>query len=478
MTREQILPRLPGGLMPAALVLSTGSLVGWGAVQGRPWIELCLLLSAALAASAVVDRRRIGFPKGFLVVELPILLLVAEVYASRRRSSEQLAANPLDLAAQAKVVLIGLALVIGAFAFATGPARGPRTGLTFRLFGLYVAVVFLGMYASVDPSLTAFRGLELAAAVVAVAGAYRRFGHEAVVRIERLLYAVVFGLVASVWLVLLISPQLVLVPAPASPLPWQLEGAYPAIASNGVGTLGLILALWSLGRLWESTPSRPAPRPFLVAALLLGIATLVGAQYRTGYVALAAGIALLLVVRGRRTLALLSVLAVTVVAIWGSSGATERSQPLLLRGDSTAQARELSGRLSIWRHAIPVWQESPLVGRGLLTSTRLEVLPSIGLANTATVHGTWIEALVGTGVLGAGLLAASLIVLLSRAVAHAVRPGGRVVPILLLSALIVRSATGSSVESLGLGVLVLLVLALGLQQGTVLSPSTGRIRAT
>jgi O-antigen ligase len=136
----------------------------------------------------------------------------------------------------------------------------------------------------------------------------------------------------------------------------------------------------------------------------------------------------------------------------------------------------------MWHAAIPFWRESPLFGRGLLTSTRLEVLPSIGLQNTATIHGTWIETLVGTGLLGTALLAAALLLLLYRGAVDALRRNGRVVPAVLAVSLIVRSFTGSSVESLGIGVFLLVVFALALapeprRQRVLVPPAHARLAA-
>lgn len=468
-----------GSAVPVGIVVCAGSLVGWASVRGSPWVQLAVILDGAVLLGVFLHRRRVSIPAGFLFVELPILLLVTEVYFGLGgRSAQDLAQNALNSGAQLKLVLIGVVLVIGGVALATGPARAASTGTAFRLFALYVAIASLGATFSVNPSLTAFRALELAAAVLAVAGAYRRLETEAAVRIERLLYALVLALVVSVWLVLLVSPGRVLVPAPNSPLPWELQGVYPAIASNGVGTLGLMLALWSLGRLFGPGPAeRMRPLPALLATAL-GVATLVGAQYRTGYVAFALGAALLLALRGRKTLALATVVVAVAAAGWGVSGAVQKSQPFLLRGDSTAQAATLSGRLYMWRHAIPFWRESPVLGRGLLTATRLEVLPSIGLQDTATIHGTWIETLVGTGLAGTVALAASVLVLLFSALTDALRPGGRVIPALLVTALIVRSVTGDSVESLGIGALLLLVFAVGLEgsERAVVAPALPRPR--
>src|ERR671922_590948 len=253
-----------------------------------------------------------------------------------------------------------------------------------------------------------------------------------------------------------------LVPTPASPLPSQIQGVYPMIASNGVGTLGVILALWSLARLVSRSP-RERMRPTAAIALTaLGVVTLLAAQYRTGYAAFAAGVALLLALRGGKTLAAAIGLFAAVAMYWGLATVGTSTEPLLLRGDTPERASQLSGRLSMWHAAIPFWRESPIFGRGLLTSTRLEVLPSIGLQNTATIHGTWIETLVGTGLVGTALLAAALLLLLYRGVVDALRRNGRVVPAVLAVSLIVRSFTGSSVESLGIGVLLLVVFALAL----------------
>jgi O-antigen ligase len=397
------------------------------------------------------------------VVELPVLLLLfLDVYYPRVRTATDLAGNPLDAGGTVKLAAVGLAILVGSLAFATSTAPPRPTTAPFRLFVLYVVVVFFGVWSSVDPFLTIFRGLEVAAAVVVVAGAYRRYGQAAIARIERLLYGATVALVASVWIGVAVAPSQALVPTPASPLPSQIEGVYPKIASNGVGTLGVILALWSLGRLVSRSPRERMGPPAALAFALLGVATLLAAQYRTGYAAFAAGVALLLALRGRKTLAAAIAVGAAVITFWGLSTIGTSTEPLLLRGDTPERAGQLSGRIAMWHAAIPFWRESPIVGRGLLTSTRLEVLPSIGLQDTATIHGTWIETLVGTGLVGTGLLAAAVLLLLYRSLLEAVRRNGRVVPALLATSLIVRSLTGSSVESLGIGVLLLVVFALSL----------------
>ena len=478
-------PRPLGGIRTseAAVIGASAALVGWAIVLGHPWAELVAAALLLFAAAASARRRAVRLSSSFLVVELPVLLLLfLDVYYPRVRTAADLAGNPLDAGGLVKLAAVGLAILIGGLAFATSTAAPRPTTAPFRLFVLYVVVVFFGVWSSVDPLLTAFRGLEIAAAVVVVAGAYRRYGQAAVARIERLLYGATAALVVSVWVGVVVTKSTALVPTPASPLPWQIQGIYPPIASNGVGTLGVILALWSLARLVSTSPRERMRRPAAIALTALGVATLMAAQYRTGYAAFGAGVALLLALRGRKTLAAAIGLFAAFAMYWGLATVGTSTEPLLLRGDTPERASQLSGRLDMWHAAIPFWRESPIFGRGLLTSTRLEVLPSIGLQNTATIHGTWIETLVGTGLVGTGLLAATLVLLLYRGIGDALRRNGRVVPAIRAVLLIVRSFTGSSVESLGIGVLLLVVLALGLaperrRQRVTVPPEHARLAA-
>jgi O-antigen ligase len=108
-----------------------------------------------------------------------------------------------------------------------------------------------------------------------------------------------------------------------------------------------------------------------------------------------------------------------------------------------------------------VWEQSPLIGGGLLTATRFEVLARMGETYTSGIHGTWVEALVGTGLIGLALLSLSFLVTCKRAVITAVRRGD-LVPVLLLTVLGVRTLTGNTFESFDYGAIIFLWLALSL----------------
>ena len=96
----------------------------------------------------------------------------------------------------------------------------------------------------------------------------------------------------------------------------------------------------------------------------------------------------------------------------------------------------------------------------------------LGLVDISTIHSTWVEALVGTGLVGIVLLALSFFFTLARGVAEAARSRERILPVILLLVLMVRSLTGATFEAFQLDCLIFLWLAMLLR-----SPASGPLRA-
>jgi O-antigen ligase len=448
-------------ILPAALALSlvTGTGIAIGGTYRTAAIGLGV--SAIVGTGAWIVSRRAGV--AFVAVEGPILLLLASGLVFRTRDADALATNPLDSAGLFRVACIGGALLLGFLALST-PARHPGRVTTrpFRLYGAYVAVVFIGALPSVNVPLTAYRGVELATGLIVLAGAFRVSGPEALRRVEYVLYWWIAFVVLSTWLGVLFFPGEALSEQTRSPIPLQLHGVLPVISSNGLGILGVMLLIWTIAQRVFPGEFRHAGRGASYLLAPLGLATLVMAQYRTGYVAAAIGLLLLIALRSRMAVVWVLLAGVVAASLWGAL-VLDRAEPVLLRGQSPDEAALLSSRLVFWENAIPVWQESPLIGRGLLTGTRFEVLAELGRTDVSTIHGTWIEALVGTGLVGIALLLAGIVVTYARAFRESFRPYGRAVPILLLTVLLVRSLTGSTFEVFGLFSIVVLVISLGLR---------------
>lgn len=444
-------------VLAAAAAVAVATLAGIPGRAGSLVVAGCAGGLGLVVASRLLARGR----PGALALEVPVLLLLLSTLVLRQRSVEDIAYDPLDPAAQLRVASLGMALLLGVLALLNGRSREVRMGAPIRLYALYVLVVFAAAPLSVAPALSAFRGVELLASLVVLGGAAARLGRAALPRIESVLYLFLVALVASVWVGVALVPEQAVEGFLNTrvPIKSQIRGVLPSISSNGVGSLGVLLAIWSLVRARDRRPGMPG-RGMLLMLAGVGVATLVAAQYRTGYIALATAVIILLAVRRRVSLAALLLLAGVTAVTWFPSLLGD-AQPYVLRGQTPQQAAELSSRVDWWRAAVPVWRESPLFGRGLLTASRFEVLAPLGQGATGGIHSTWVEALVGTGLLGIAFLAASLLAALAGAVRW-VR--GNPLSLLLLVVIAIRSLTGQAIESLGFLALVYLWTALSVAQ--------------
>jgi O-antigen ligase len=445
--------------LPLGVVLwLAGRAVGLGGVQQLIAVGVAIAILLTVFGGVILWRR-VGW--GALALEAPVLLLLLSTLVFRQRTATDLAGDPLDAAAQFRVAAVAIAGLLGLFGLLWGEMAGGRvTTLPFRLYCLYVLVVFAGAPGSVDPPLTAYRGVELAVGVIVLAGARRSLGDRAGPRIEATLYWFCVGLLITIWVNAFVFPDeaIIHLANPSVPFRLQLQSVYPSIAPNGVGLLGVIVAAWSPARIRRLNETWGLSRHLAYLLTAFGALTLLAAQYRTGYVALAAVVAVYVLMRGKKVLGILLVGAAIAIAIWAPY-ATKQVEPFLLRGQSPEQIGELSSRTEYWGAAIPVWRQSPWIGRGLLTASRFEVLQPLGLQYTAGIHGTWPEALVGTGVIGTALLALAFLITAWRALGDA-RSRSRIAPLVLVTVLAIRSVTGPTFESFTITALIFLWLTL------------------
>ncbi len=433
-----------GGLAAAALFGALGAMVVYALERTRP---------------------------GYLAVEVPVLLILLSTvtlrysFAGGPRTAEELTSNPFDIFSLMKLGFTATAAALGFLALTSRQSRGVKvTTRPARFYTAYAVVVFMGIVASVNPLLTSYRAIEMVAGLVVAAGAYRTARGEALARIEKMIFWYSVAMILSAWVGAIIFGGVALEAQPGSPIPVRLQGIFPRISHNSLGYMSVLLALWSISRLLARDREIGPSRMISGGVAALALVTLVASQYRTGYVALVAGAAVLLVVAGKKVLAGLALVTVLVFSFAGG-GLVEDAQPYLLRGQDTERASRLSGRVTYWTAAIPVWQQSPIIGGGLQTASRLVVLADLDTAKgtASNLHSTWVEALVGTGLVGVTMLALSLLFAFGRALVRAFDGGGRVVPAVILTILLVRTFTGGGIDGGGDTQLLYLTLLFGLR---------------
>ena len=453
-TRSRFAPAIVGGLIVVA-----GVAVGVG---GK-----LLILGAAVAVlpfiALLMDSTFSGVQErvGVFSVEVPLLLLLLSDMTLRVRTTEQLSNNPFDAAGIVRASLQCIALFFALMALLSPGKREGGSRLTtrpFRLYCGYIVVAAAGIAMSRAPILTTYRVFEVVVAVAVVGSAIHAFGSGALPRIERVLYWWLATMVVACWLNAVFAPHSAIFHPHHSPLHFQLQPIFPVMPANTVGFFSVCLALWSGARLLAPRRSDFPSRGVLKTLAFLGVITLVAAQYRTGYVALAAGTVVALALRGRKILVSAIVVVGILLALLGPQ--VSAAESLALRGAKTSELGQLNGRVNWWSLALPVWHTSPIIGRGVLTASRF-ALASGGFGDTNTIHSTWVETVVGTGVAGTVLLVLALLIAIKRGIRAGAR--GDLVPLLLLIAIAIRSITGNTIESYRIATLLFLWAALSLK---------------
>ncbi|MFT3865060.1 MAG: O-antigen ligase family protein [Solirubrobacterales bacterium] len=417
----------------------------------------------ALTAVAIAAVYLVSLPRNrhLLRVEAPFALLILSIVQWRTRTLAASTSSPID-----STVLIGAALQACALALAawslTLSDRGRWSGTTVPLLAMagFAAVGLIAAPLAEKSNLAAYQAFEVGISLFVLYSALKA-APDAVPRLARLLFVATVVLVVVVWLGALADPGQGFQPIKdfqggvASPINVRLHGVFPATNSDTVGIYGSFLCLWSLSLGVHSSSIRRR-RYFALSAF--GLLTVLISQYRTGYLIVAVGVLLLFALTAARrpvpalifTGAALGV-GVAVLLIAGPD-VGHVQEGLLSRGQNQSQTSSANGRLQIWEGDVRVWEESPIVGHGLASATRYEVIaPSGGELNQA--HSTWFEALAGTGTLGTAFLLVAVLAtgfdLLRRRL---------VIPAVLWIALVALSITSVSMDSMTYGFLVYILL--------------------
>jgi O-antigen ligase len=372
-------------------------------------------------------------------------VFVVGTFTWRGRAAEALRSAPLDGAAVFRLCadLLAIGVVLLALSQRQQQAvKGPPASPIQLYFG-YIFFALVSGFAAVNAPLVVFRVFDLMTCWLVAFAVVRWCTFPEILQfMRRVLKCLAVLLLISV----ILWPERALLPARGGLYPYFLNGVFPVLTINTVGTIGLMFFALYLG-----SPKGGKLGP------VLGILLVIAAQYRTGYIALAAIIATFLLVRKGATTKFGLLLAIPAALVLAKSAIFTDAW---VRGESAQRSVEtLSGRTEYWSSALEVAQRSPIIGTGLSSGTRFEVLDAIGHGATSTIHNTWIEAYVGTGILG--LLVLVFVWLQACRICIRFKHLSQA-PLLLLVAITVRSITGTSIELPSYMLLFFLISTAGL----------------
>jgi O-antigen ligase len=436
-----------------------------GIVATLPLVAFALGQGLAFLSRVTLRARMIG---------LVCLLLLASTFVWRTRTTQALDTNPLDKAAMVRIAFVALAALC-AFAFLFSPELRPiQMPLALKLLGAYIVTAALAALSSPLPLQALYRVFELSCGFLAIYVAFVLLGDRAGPLVIRLLMGAIGVIVAVIWLEALLVPTRAWSPTVSVVAPYELQGYLPSYSTNAVGTFGALLAIWGLAR--PGTARRSGY--WATAALIGGLVTLVAAQYRTGIVGFVAAAVLILWYRRRVLLTAVLVVLASAAMFVGWSHVSADANRVFSKGRPELVGN-LDSRTLYWHAARPLIAERPIYGWGLNVGSR-RVLVSLGDNVTSTIHSTWVEAVLGTGFVGASFLALAFLTALGRAwQSRQTRLGLAITAMLVF--MIVRSLTGTTTEIFDFGFMVFASLAfsaevLARDRRPVVAPAVGSWR--
>lgn len=354
-------------------------------------------LSAATAARLALPSLA-GLGRRLRWWHLLWCLLFLSSLVFRVRTFADVNSNPFDfwslyragLVGVVGVVLLGLESV-GRLRFLPSLFRG--------LLGLLAAYALFSLVStawSVHRPWTLYKSLEYLVDVSLLAAILDRVrSAQAFKALFDWTWTLLWAMAASVWLGLFIWPGAVT--RSVGNLGLQIQGVLPAISANGVGELGAVLGVVSLVRLLDRGPNRHLH----VVLFTVAMATLILAQSRSPLAGFLLAVPIILFATRRVGVIMFISLALPAVLLLTRAG--EILWRYVLRDQGTALFLSLSGRTDWWELAMASFSARPLVGLGAYAGTQFAVMSQVS-REIASIHSTWVQALVDTGILGALLL--------------------------------------------------------------------------
>jgi O-antigen ligase len=191
-------------------------------------------------------------------------------------------------------------------------------------------------------------------------------------------------------------------------LGFSIKSAMPGISANSVGQLAAVLGTVAVARLLL----RPSSRIVFAPVLVLCLATLVLTQSRSPVLGFLVGIAVVLVASRRfGILAFLGTLLSSVMLAASAYNETiyETIYEYMRRGQNEQDVASLTGRLDLWLPSLQAVRDSWLGGYGANAGGRYIIQTDVGrMESASTVHSTYIETLLDTGVVGLVILLVGL----------------------------------------------------------------------
>lgn len=327
------------------------------------------------------------------------LLLFASALVFRVREVQEIKETPVDAWATFRITLVSitaLVLFVRLVLRKTDWVPSLFQGLVGAL-AIYALVCGISTMWSVYPAWTLYKSVEYSIDVALMAAilvsARSLSAWKSLFDWTWLMFG---GLLLTVWAGAILWPAQAFV-AGGDLLPFRLAGVMPAIDQNSVGEIGAALSIVAITRLLI-LGREGRGRAFYGTLLAVGLVTLVMSQTRTAIAGFLAGTVLVLFFAKRRRI--LGTLIVSVALLLCLTNAGKLVGAYWQRNERQEGIETFSGRLPRWEAALDLAAKQPLIGYGAYAAGRFAVLTSNDETRWSSVLNTYVEVVVGAGILG------------------------------------------------------------------------------
>lgn len=261
--------------------------------------------------------------------------------------------------------------------------------LTFFLFA--IVALFSSTYASVS-FYSMWKGLEIFVDVLVIAtiiGSHRSYA--SVDKVYNLTLLLIGLTAATAWIGMLVNPGFAFTPEKGL-LPFRIQGYYPLLNSNSLGTFSAIAALVAAIRLFNGT-NRKGLYTTIAATMFV---TMIFTTSRTAMFAFLLGLLVFFFFSKRKSLFFLLIGVFVLVFIGGAT--QDLATEWFRKGQADSTLQSLSGRTRGWEAAWNLFKQSPFGGHGIASAGRFDVLQD---GKASTLHGSFFDIIVGVGIAGA-----------------------------------------------------------------------------
>jgi len=327
------------------------------------------------------------------------LLLFLSGLVFRGRDTQAIREMPVDAWAAYRILLVGITAAVLLVRLSLRQTEWIAS--MFR--GLVCALAIYGLISvasaswSAYPAWTLYKALEylvdvaLLAAVLAVVRSTREY--KSLIDWNLALQG---GTLAMVWAGAILWPEKAFLPG-SELLPGRISGVLPSMDANSVGECAALLAIIAFARL-TSFDQEGRKRTFYGVLLALALVTLLFSQTRVAIVGFL--VAAIVVLFFSKRLGAIALIVLTLVLLLSLTQVGGLFSELWQRGERPEELQSFSGRLTLWEFAWEKFLQRPLTGYGAYAGGRFFVLANVGKAGLSSTLSSYVEVMVGTGLLG------------------------------------------------------------------------------